>query len=130
MREVNESMSAIQGALTPYDEAAVFTYTNGAKEWTGFTGAQGNRLPAVLSLAQSTGTDPMVPVTDGPLSGACPIYQNGNCADPNLQPEKSTQSISGLQVPKEIHTLNDAILRRPKSFHASQGSAARHLRDL
>ncbi len=45
-------MGAIQGALTPYDEAAVFTYTNGAKEWTGFTGAQSARLPAVLSLAK------------------------------------------------------------------------------
>jgi VWFA-related protein len=112
MREVNESMNAIQGALTPYDEAAVFTYTNGAKEWTGFTGAQGNRLPAVLSLAQATGTDPMVPnVGQSPLSESCPLYQNGNCVDPNLQPEKSTQGISGLTVPKEIHTLNDAILR-------------------
>jgi VWFA-related protein len=117
MREVNESMSAIQGALTNYDEAAVFTYTNGAKEWTGFTGAQGNRLPAVLSLAQSTGTDPMVPNTGGsPMSESCPLYQNGNCADPNLQPEKSTQSISGLTVPKEIHTLNDAILRAAKDL--------------
>jgi VWFA-related protein len=117
MHEVNESMSAIQGALTPYDEAAVFTYTNGAKEWTGFTGAQGNRLPAVLSLAQSTGTDPTVPIVGGnPLAEACPIYQNGNCADPNLQPEKSTQSISGLQVQKEIHTLNDAILLAAKEL--------------
>jgi VWFA-related protein len=117
MHEVNESMSAIQGALTPYDEAAVFTYTNGAKEWTGFTGAQGNRLPAVLSLAQSTGTDPMVPVVGGsPMAESCPIYQNGNCADPNLQPEKSTQSISGLTVPKEIHTLNDAILLAAKEL--------------
>jgi VWFA-related protein len=116
MHEVNESMNAIQGALTPYDEAAVFTYTNGAKEWTGFTGAQGNRLPAVLSLAQSTGTDPMVPVTDGPLSGACPIYQNNNCADPNLQPGKSTQTIGHVDLPKEIHTLNDAILLAAKEL--------------
>ena len=116
MREVNESMGAIQGALTPYDEAAVFTYTNGAKEWTGFTGAQGNRLPAVLSLAQSTGTDPMVPVTDGPLSGACPIYQNNNCADPNLHPGKSTQTIGHVDLPKEIHTLNDAILLAAKEL--------------
>jgi VWFA-related protein len=116
MREVNESMNAIQGALTPYDEAAVFTYTNGPREWTGFTGAQTNRLPAVLSLAQATGSDPMVPVTDGPLSGACPIYQNGNCADPNLQPGKSTQTIGHVDIPKEIHTLNDAILMAAKEL--------------
>jgi VWFA-related protein len=116
MREVNESMGAIEGALTPYDEAAVITYTNGAKEWTGFTGAQGPRLPAVLSLAQATGSDPMVPVTDGPLSGACGIYQNGNCADPNLQPGKSAQTLGHLDLPKEIHTLNDAILLAAKEL--------------
>jgi len=40
MAQVNNSMGSIQGALAPYDEAAVFTYTNGPKEWTGFTGAQ------------------------------------------------------------------------------------------
>ena len=53
MAKVNDSLGAIQGALTPYDEVAVFTYNNGAKEWTGFTGAQGNRLPAVLALAKA-----------------------------------------------------------------------------
>ena len=117
MREVNESLSAIQGALTPYDEAAVFTYTNGAKEWTGFTGAEGARLPAVLSLAQATGTNPMVPITDSdPLGMACSININGNCPDPNLQPGKSTQSIGSLNLPKEIHTLNDAILLAAKEL--------------
>jgi VWFA-related protein len=117
MREVNESMNAIQGALTPYDEAAVFTYTNGPKEWTGFTGAQGARLPAVLSLAQATGSDPMVPEdTADPLGMACPMYVNGNCPDPNLQPNKSTQTIGAMNLPKEIHTLNDAILLAAKEL--------------
>lgn len=115
MREVNESLGAIQGALTPYDEAAVFTYTNGAKEWTGFTGAQGARLPAVLSLAQATGSDPMIPVNSGPLAG-CSIYQNGNCVDPNLQPGKSAGNSTFVTIPKEIHTLNDAILLAAKEL--------------
>lgn len=116
MDEVNRSMGSIQGALTPYDEAAVFTYTNGAKEWTGFTGGQSSRLPAVLSLAQSTGTDPSVPVTGGNPFAACPISVNGNCPDPTLQPGKSTQSIGQLDMPKEIHTLNDAILAAAKEL--------------
>ncbi|MGB7266049.1 MAG: VWA domain-containing protein [Terracidiphilus sp.] len=115
MSQVNQSMGAIQGALTPYDEAAVFTYTNGAKEWTGFTGAQGSRLPAVLSLAQNIGTDPMVPINDGPLAG-CSIRQNGNCVDPNLQPGRSTGNDSFITIPKEIHTLNDAILQAAKEL--------------
>jgi VWFA-related protein len=115
MREVNESLGAIQGALTPYDEAAVFTYTNGAKEWTGFTGAQGARLPAVLSLAQATGSDPMVPVNSGPMAG-CSIRQNGNCVDPNLQPGHSTGNDTFITIPKEIHTLNDAILQAAREL--------------
>jgi VWFA-related protein len=115
MREVNESLGAIQGALTPYDEAALFTYTNGAKEWTGFTGAQGARLPAVLSLAQATGSDPMVPINDGPMAG-CNIRENGNCVDPNLQPGRSTGNDTFITIPKEIHTLNDAILRAAKEL--------------
>jgi len=116
MADVNRSMGSIQGALTPYDEAAVFTYTNGAKEWTGFTGGQSSRLPAVLSLAQATGTDPAVPVTGGNPFAACAISINGNCPDPNLQPGKSTQSIGQLDLPKEIHTLNDAILAAAKEL--------------
>jgi len=122
MDQVNASMGAIQGALTPYDEAAVFSYSNGAKEWTGFTGGQSARLPYVLSMAQSAGTDPMVPINDGPLAG-CSISVNGNCADPNLQVGKSTGDNGFITIPKEIHTLNDAILAaaqqlstQPKQF--------------
>lgn len=115
MTQVNNSMGSIQGALAPYDEAAVFTYTNGPKEWTGFTGAQSARLPAVLSLAKATGSDPMVPDPSDPFS-ACAISINGNCPDPNLQPGKSTQTIGELNLPKEIHTLNDAILAAAKEL--------------
>ena len=115
MAKVNDSLDAIQGALTPYDEVAVFTYNNGAKEWTGFTGAQGNRLPAVLALAKSTGRDEQVPVNSGPLAG-CNIRENGNCVDPNLQPGRSAGNGSFITIPKEIHTLNDAILSAAKEL--------------
>ncbi len=115
MAKVNDSMGAIQGALTPYDEVAVFTYGNGPKEWTGFTGAQGNRLPAVLALAKSSGTDMQVPINSGPLYG-CPIRQNGNCVDPNLQPGRSAGNNSFGNLPKEMHTLNDAILSAAKEL--------------
>ncbi len=84
MEKVNTSLGALQGALAPYDEVAVFTYAHGTKEWTTFTAAQGNRLPAVLSLAQNIGADPTVPFTGGPFGG-CSMSENGNCIDPNLQ---------------------------------------------
>jgi VWFA-related protein len=116
MAKVNNSLGAIQGALTPYDEVAVFSYSNGSKEWTGFTGAQTNRVPAVLALAKAIGTEELVPVNIGPLSG-CNIRENGNCVDPNLQPGRSAGSSSGvITIPKEIHTLNDAILAAAKEL--------------
>jgi len=115
MAKVNDSMNAMQGALTPYDEVAVFTYANGPKEWTGFTGAQGNRLPAVLALAKSSGTDMQVPINSGPLYG-CSIRQNGNCVDPNLQPGRSAGSNTFGNLPKDVHTLNDAILAAAKEL--------------
>lgn len=115
MDRVNTSLGAIQGALTPYDAAAVFTYTNGAKEWTGFTAGQSQRLPAVLALAQATGTDPQVPFTSGPFGG-CAITKNGNCTDPNVQYGGSTANQDFIKLPKEIHTLNDAILAAAKEL--------------
>ncbi|MGB7741450.1 MAG: VWA domain-containing protein [Terracidiphilus sp.] len=115
MDEVNQSMGAIQGALTPYDEAAVFSYTHFTKEWTGFTGGQSSRLPAVLSLAQSAGTDPTVPINEGDPFAVCSISINGNCPDPNLN---QGHSVGGqfTPLPKEVHALNDAILAAAKEL--------------
>jgi VWFA-related protein len=111
MAKVNTSLGALQGALAPYDEVAVFTYAHGTKEWTSFTAAQGNRLPAVLSLAQNIGTDPTVPFTGASPFGGCSMSENGNCVDPNLQQGRSTGNIDGSNaMPKELHQLNDAIL--------------------
>jgi VWFA-related protein len=116
MAKVNNSLGAIQGALTPYDEVAVFSYSNGSQERTGFTGAQSSRLPAVLALTKETGNDMLVPINSGPLAG-CNVHVNGNCADPNLQPGRSAGSNSGvITIPKEIHTLNDAILAAAKEL--------------
>ena len=115
MAKVNNSLGAIQGALTPYDEVAVFSYNNGAQERTGFTGAQSNRLPAVLALTKETGSEMLVPVNSGPLAG-CNIRENGNCVDPNLQPGRSAGGGSFITIPKEIHTLNDAVLAAAKEL--------------
>jgi VWFA-related protein len=115
MSQVNRSMGAIQGALTGYDEAAVFTYTNGAKEWTSFTGGQSSRLPAVLSVAQAAGSDPTVPVNEGNPFAVCSISINGNCPDPNLNQGHSAGG-QFTPLPKEIHTLNDAILQAAKEL--------------
>ena len=116
MAKVNDSLDAIQGALTPYDEAAVFSYDHMTEERTGFTGAQSNRLPAVLALTKATGSEMLVPEGGGPFS-SCNITENGSCVDPNLQAGKSAGSSQGWELEKkEIHTLNDAILAAAKEL--------------
>jgi len=109
MTKVNNSLRSIQGALTPYDEIAIFTYNNGAQERTGFTGAQSARVPAVLEVSKGTGRDMGVPVNSGPLAGGPTV--NGHSIDPNLDPGRSAGGGSFMNIPKEIHTLNDAILQ-------------------
>jgi VWFA-related protein len=116
MAKVNNSLGAIQGALTPYDEVAVFSYNNGAQDRSGgFTGAQSARVPFVLSMTKVAGEEMLAPVTDGPLAG-CNIRQNGNCVDPNIQPGRSAGGSTFMTIPKEIHTLNDAILAAAKEL--------------
>ncbi len=115
MAKVNNSLGAIQGALTPYDEVAVFSYSNGSQERTGFTGAQSNRLPAVLALTKATGSEMLVPINDGPFA-SCNIRENGNCVDPNIQSGRSAGNGTWVSIPKEIHTLNDAILAAAKEL--------------
>ncbi len=110
MAQVNNSLGAIQGALTPYDEVALFAYNGPTpKELTGFTGAQTRRLEAVLALNKATGREELVPVTGGALAG-CSITANGSCVDPNLQVGHSAGGME-MNPTKEIHALNDAILR-------------------
>jgi VWFA-related protein len=116
MAKVNNSLGAIQGALTPFDEVAVFSYNNGAQNRSGgFTGAQSARVPYVLSMTKAAGEEMLVPVNSGPLAG-CNVRQNGNCVDPNLQPGRSAGGSTFMTIPKEIHTLNDAILAAAKEL--------------
>ncbi|HEY3705693.1 MAG TPA: VWA domain-containing protein [Terracidiphilus sp.] len=116
MAQINQSLGAIQGGLTPYDEVSVFSYSNGAhNQSNGFTGAQSARVPFILSMTKSSGTEQLNAVNSGPLAG-CPIRVNGNCADPNIQPGRSTGNDTFMTIPKEIHTLNDAILAAAKEL--------------
>lgn len=115
MRKVNESLTAVTGAFTPYDEVAIYTYNNGPKKITDFTGAQGNRLSAALEAAKQPGRDAGVPVLDGPMATGMTV--NGKSVDPNLDRGNAGGNPGAfLTPPKEIHTLNDAILFAAKDL--------------
>lgn len=115
MAKVNQSLGAVQAALTTYDEAAVFTYNKITDQKTGFTGGQSHRLEAVLALAKATGRDSLVPIAGGPLAG-CSITSNGSCVTPVLQPGGATGGSFEMNLPKEVHPLNDAILEAAKAL--------------
>ena len=46
----------------------------------------------------------------------CSITKNGGCIDPNVTKGGSTGNSSFITIPKEIHTLNDAILAAAKEL--------------
>jgi VWFA-related protein len=116
MAKVNNSLSALQGAFTPYDEVSVFTYNNGPRMQTDFTGAQSARLTAVLERSKVTGREPMM-YSSGPLSQNININGGQDShTDPNTNSSHGT-SILGIQnVPRDVHTLNDAILAAATSL--------------
>ena len=107
MAAVNNSLEALQGAFTTYDEVAVFTYNNGVRMQTVFTAAQSARLGAALDHSKTPGRDAIMPL-GGPLSQTTMI--NGRDVDPNTSPNHGS-SVSGFETaPRESHTLLDAIL--------------------
>jgi VWFA-related protein len=106
MEKINASLSALQGAFSPYDEVAVFTYNNGVKKQTDFTAAQSARLGSILERSKGVGRDPLMGMT-GPLSHGSVI--NNQPIDGVVDPGHSAGNLS-LTVPREYHTLNDAIL--------------------
>ncbi len=106
MTKVNNALSALQGAFTPYDSIAIFTYNNGPQMQTDFTAAQSTRVTAVLERSKGKGRDPVMGLT-GPLSQTTNI--NNSQFDMNTAPVRNNPGMV-LNAPKELHTLNDAIL--------------------
>jgi VWFA-related protein len=118
MTKVNNALGALQGAFTPYDEVAVFTYNNGVKEQTPFTGAQSARLGVILERSKGVGNEPLMPL-GGPLSQG--INLNGSQIDSNTSGHPNNQSAFET-APKQFHTLNDAILAAATvTSHAGRG---------
>jgi len=122
MKRVNDALGALQGAFTPYDEISVFTYASHVTQATAFTGAQSQRLTAVLDRIQSPGRDMQVPGGYGPMSEG-PVI-NGHTIDPNVTPMHNGSYIP--IIPHEIHTLNDAILEAANNL-AQRGKGRRRI---
>ncbi len=112
MEQVNNSLTAVQGAFSQYDEMAVFTYNNGPRMITDFTAAPSARLTQALERSKSTGREPIMGQY-GPIAQTTVI--NGLNADPNTSAIPNHMGLS-INTPREVHTLNDAILEAAKSL--------------
>jgi VWFA-related protein len=114
MQRLNISLGALQGAFAPYDEISVFTYNNGPKTVTDFTGAQSARLTQAIEISKGEGREPLLAgALSGPMSQTTVI--NNQNFDPNTAAVRGHTGIQ-LNPPKEVHTLNDAILEAAKAL--------------
>ena len=118
MTRVNNALGALPGAFTSYDEVAVYTYANSPKLQTDFTSGTSARLAAVIDRSKVTGRDPMYYDAGEALSRGIDI---SNGAQDHINPltapgPGSPGGNSQLRVPREQHTLNDAILLAAQSL--------------
>jgi VWFA-related protein len=99
VRQVNDSMSALVGAFSQFDEVAFYTYGDTVTRRLNFS-AVNDELATTMKRIKPRGTPGGVPVVGGPF-GAGPTVNN----EPVIagQPHIPTP-------PKESHVLNDAIL--------------------
>ena len=102
MQKVNDSLGAIQGALAPYDEVAIFTYSNGAQNRSGgFTGAQSARVPFVLSMAKASGTEEAVPVNSGPFA-SCNVRSTATASIPTCSRDARRATARSSRSPRKF----------------------------
>ena len=114
MDRVNDSLGSLQSAFAPYDEVAVFTYNNGPRLVTDFTGSQSPRLTQAIQRSKGTGRQPVMAGSySGPLSQTTVI--NDQNFDPNTAANRGHSTMQ-INPEREVHTLNDAILEAAKAL--------------
>ncbi len=101
LKKVQDTLSALQGAFSQFDEVGIYTYSTTVGRVSDFTGV-GKQLTAVLNEVKAySGASNGVPVTSGPLGPQGPIINGipiGSPVDPVSTP------------PRVAYVLNDAIL--------------------
>lgn len=101
LRRVQAGLQALQGAFSPYDEVAVYTYGNSVTRESGFN-AVGDRLGEALThvAERKHGQYSGVPVGGGPFEAGPTV--NGHPLDPSV-PQTPI-------IPRDRRVLNDAVL--------------------
>ena len=101
LRKVQETLSALQGAFSQFDEVGIYTYSSTAGRVADFTSV-GKQLTATLNQVKGySGANNGPPVTSGPLGPQGPMI-NGHPLDIPVTPVSTP--------PKVARVMNDAIL--------------------
>ena len=107
LKKVQETLSALQGAFSQFDEVAVYTYSSTVGRVSDFTGV-GKQLTATLNqVKEYRGENNGPPVTSGPLGPEGP-YINGRPVDYPVNPVSTP--------PKIARVMNDAILQAARDL--------------
>ncbi len=101
VKKVQETLPALQGAFSQFDEVAIYTFSSTVSRVSDF-GKVGQKLTAVLNQIRTySGANNGPPVTGGPLGPQGPMI-NGHPIDSPVQPV--------ITPPKVARVVNDAIL--------------------
>ena len=106
MKKVNESLPALIGAFSEFDEVALYRYGHTVAQVSTFSGAA-NLPTATLARIKRPGREGGPPMTGGPFGGG-PSINGHPVNDPNANGGRA----GDVQTPpREFYVLNDAILR-------------------
>ena len=101
LKKVQETLSALQGAFSQFDEVGLYTYSSTVGRVADYSGV-GKQLTVALNQVKGySGANNGPPVTSGPLGPQGP-YINGHPLDIPVQPVSTP--------PKVARVMNDAIL--------------------
>jgi VWFA-related protein len=102
LRKVNDTLPALAGAFSQFDEVAFYTFGNSVQKELDFS-AVTDRYATSIKRLKRQGQPSGAPVAGGPLGQPSPTI-NGKPVDPNVPH-------GGVYVQyREAHVLNDAIL--------------------
>jgi VWFA-related protein len=116
MKKVNESLPALIGAFSEFDEVALYRYGATVQQISGFTSAP-TVSPVSLNRIKRPGREGGPPMLGGPFSG--PSINGHSIGDPNAG------STDVPTAPREAYVLNDAILRAAQDLSRRDKSRRR-----
>lgn len=102
LQKINQTYSALVGALSPYDEAALYTYSSTVSQVIDFTNRSVRLTDALNEIKVARGRSNGPPVLDDPFSTG-PVVNGAPIGTGGIAPVSTP--------PRESHVLNDAILR-------------------